>query len=266
MLGAIIGDIVGSRYESFNIKWKDFELFSDELCCPTDDTIMTLAIADAVTDCRKYHDYEHLEYAAIIKMRLYGRVYPNAGYGRRFYDWIWSDIPKPYESYGNGAVMRVSPCGFAAKSLEEAEQMAEAVTKVTHNHPDAIQAAKTIAGVIFLGKSGRSKVDLRTYFEKNYRTIDFTLNDIRKDYSFDVSCSGSVPQAFEAFYEAVNFEDAIRNAISIGGDSDTIAAITGSIAETYYEIPKDISKHAMKFLDKRQKKILTTFEKEFQQG
>ncbi len=262
MLGAIIGDIAGSRFEWNNIKTKDFELLSSiKGCMPTDDSIMSLAVARAILNCRK--DYSNLRVQATSCMQQLGRRYPSAGYGGRFHQWLFEDNPKPYNSFGNGAAMRVSPCGFAASSIDEAISLAHAVTEVTHNHPEGMKAAEATSVAIFLARNGKSMLEIRDYIEAHYYKIDFTLDSIRPTYSFDVTCQGSVPQAFEAFFESTGFEDAIRNAISIGGDSDTIAAITGGIAEAYYGIPTDIRKHALTFLDKTQLDILNSFESIF---
>ena len=258
MIGAIIGDIAGSRFEWHNHKSKEFELFTNR-CGPTDDSIMTLAVAKAIMNCAG--DYSRLESEAISCMQEYGRRYPDAGYGGRFYRWIFSSNPKPYNSYGNGAAMRVSPCGFAAKSLEEAMLLARTVTQLTHNHPESMKAAEAVISAIYLARIGKTLDEIQDYITERYYRIDFTLDEIRPSYHFDVSCQGSVPQAFAALFESSGFEDAIRNAISIGGDSDTIAAITGGMAEAYYGVPKDIRKQAMGFLDDDLSGILLEFEK-----
>ena len=258
MIGAIIGDIAGSRFEWHNHKSKEFELFTNR-CGPTDDSIMTLAVAKAIINCAG--DYSRLESEAISCMQEYGRRYPDAGYGGRFYRWIFSSNPKPYNSYGNGAAMRVSPCGFAAKSLEEAMLLARTVTQVTHNHPESMKAAEAVISAIYLARIGKTLDEIQDYITERYYRIDFTLDEIRPSYHFDVSCQGSVPQAFAALFESSGFEDAIRNAISIGGDSDTIAAITGGMAEAYYGVPEDIRKQAMGFLDDDLSGILLEFEK-----
>ena len=262
MLGAIIRDIAGSRFEWNNIKTKDFELLTFVgRCRPTDDSIMTLAIAKAILACNG--DYKQLGQHAVSCMQKLGRRYSHAGYGGKFYKWINSSYPRPYHSFGNGAAMRVSPCGFAASTLAEAKSLARAVTEVTHNHPEGLKAAEAVSVAIFLAKSGKSILEIRDYIESHYYKINFTLDIIRPVYSFDVSCQGSVPQAFEAFFESTDFEDTIRNAISIGGDSDTIAAIAGGIAEAYYGIPADLRKHALTFLDKTQLDILNAFEAQY---
>ncbi len=260
MLGAIIGDIAGSRFEWNNIKTKSFDLLT-YTCKPTDDSVMSLAIARSILACDgKIAD---LGNAAVQWMQIFGRRYPHAGYGGSFSRWIMSSNPQPYNSYGNGAAMRVSACGFAAKTLDEAKAFSKKVTEVTHNHPEGLKAAEAVSVAIFMARSGSSMLEIRDYIEKNYYPINFTLDGIRDHYTFDVSCQGSVPQAFEAFFESTGFEDAIRNAISIGGDSDTIAAIAGSIAEAYYGIPAELRKHALTFLDAYQLDTLNAFESKY---
>lgn len=262
MLGAIIGDIAGSRFEWNNTKSKDFELLTSiGRCRPTDDSVMSLAVAQAILNCDG--DYARLERQTVSSMQKLGRKYPHAGYGGSFHKWIYDDDPQPYNSYGNGAAMRVSPCGFAAATLDEAIALSQTVTKVTHNHPEGMKAAEAVAAAIFMARNGKSMLEIRDYIEEKYYKINFTLDAIRPTYSFDVSCQGSVPQAFEAFFESTGFEDAIRNAISIGGDSDTIAAITGGIAEAYYGIPTELRKHALTFLDKPQLDVLNAFEAKY---
>ena len=262
MLGAIIGDIAGSRFEWNNTKNKDFELLSHiKGCKPTDDSIMSLAVALAILDCAG--DIGRLSQRAVIRMQELGRKYPHAGYGGHFRKWIYDSNPHPYNSWGNGSAMRVSACGFAAASIDDAKALAKAVTEVTHNHPEGIKGAEAIAVAVYLARSGMSMVEIRDYIESNYYKINFKLSDIRATYTFDVSCQGSVPQALEAFFESTSFEDTIRNAISIGGDSDTIAAIAGAIAEAYYGIPAEIRKLALTFLDAKQLEILNAFESKY---
>lgn len=260
MLGAIIGDIVGSRFEWNNNKSKQFDLLTYK-CSVTDDSIMTLAIAKALLESKS--DYSDLSENAVKYMQNIGQHYPNCGYGGHFREWIYSDNPKPYNSYGNGAAMRVSACGFVANTLEEVKQLSKSVTEVTHNHSEGIKGAEATAVAIFLARSGKNLLEIRDYITKNYYPLNFSLDEIRDNYEFNESCQGTVPQALEAFFESKNFEDAIRNAISIGGDSDTIAAITGGIAGAYYGIPTDIRKHALTFLDERLLKILVDFENNY---
>ncbi len=260
MLGAIIGDIVGSRFEWHNIKSKEFD-FLTYRCFPTDDSIMSLAVAKAILESKS--DYSDLGANAVEFMQELGRKYPDAGYGGRFSFWLTESDPKPYNSWGNGSAMRVSACGFAAKSLEEAITFSKAVTEVTHNHPEGIKGAEATAAAIFMARSGKSLLDIQQYINENYYKINFKLDEIRDTYRFNESCQDTVPQALEAFFESTGFEDAIRNAISIGGDSDTLAAITGGIAEAYYGIPADIRNHAITFLDEYQLKILLDFENKY---
>lgn len=262
MLGALIGDIVGSRFEWHNILTKDFELLTHiHGCKPTDDSIMSLAVAQAIMNCNG--KYGTLGAEAVKAMQSIGRKYPHCGYGGMFGRWMFSDHPQPYNSFGNGAAMRVSACGFAAKSLEEAIALSKAVTEVTHNHPEGIKGAEATTVAIYLAREGKSMLDIQDYITKHYYKINFTLNGIRGTYQFNETCQETVPQALEAFFESNSFEDAIRNAISIGGDSDTLAAITGGIAEAYYGIPDEIRKNALTFLDQLQLKILTDFETKF---
>lgn len=260
MLGAIIGDIVGSRFKENNNKSEYFELLTYK-CNVTDDSIMSLAIAKALLESKI--DYSDLSENALKYMKSIGLHYPDCGYDRRFINWIHSDNPKPYGSLGNGAAMRVSACGFVANSVEEAKQLSKKVTEVTHNHPEALKDAEATAVAIFLARSGKNLLEIRDYITKNYYPLNFTLNHIRDSYEFNESCQNTVPQALESFFESENYEDAIRNAISIGGDSDTIAAIAGGIAEAYYGIPTDIRKHALTFLDERLLKILIEFENKY---
>ncbi len=260
MLGAIIGDIAGSRFEWANHKSKEFEILTYK-CSPTDDSIMTLALAWAILDSKP--DHSDLSENAVKCMQALGRKYPDCGFGGRFYQWLFSSNPQPYNSFGNGAAMRVSPAGFAANSLDEAKLIARKITEVTHNHPESLKAAEAVAVAIYMARKGSSILEIRDVITRDYYPLDFTLDEIRPTYRFDVSCQGSVPQAFEAFFESTDFEDAIRNAISIGGDSDTIAAICGGIAEAYYGIPTRIRKHAMTFLDEQLLKILIAFENRY---
>lgn len=233
MYGAIIGDIVGSKYEFGNIKTKDFPLFS-EGCSFTDDTVMTVAVASALLKSRETGcDFGK---ALVAEMQRFGRAYPfpQGGYGARFSAWLRQDDPQPYHSFGNGSAMRVSPCGLLAKTLEEALSLAEQSAAVTHNHPEGIKGAQATAAAIFLAKSGWSKDAIGGYICDHFYPLNQTLDEIRPDYGFDETCQGSVPQALTAFLESTSFEDAIRNAVSLGGDSDTLGAITGSVAWAFY--------------------------------
>lgn len=242
MYGAFIGDIVGSKYEFNNIKTKRFPLFSKG-CDYTDDTIMTVAVAKAIllSRCEQYENSgkgKGFQEFLVKEMQNFGRRYPHptGAYGGSFAKWLRQDLPGPYGSYGNGSAMRVSPCGLAAVTIEEALALARASASVTHNHPEGIKGAEAVSTAVFLAKSGKTKTEIRQYISEHYYNLDFTLDSIRETYKFDGSCQGSVPQAIVAFLESENFEDAIRNVISIGGDCDTTGAITGSIAWVYYAV------------------------------
>lgn len=259
MLGAIIGDIVGSRFEFNTQKNKDFELFT-EGCFPTDDSIITLAVAKAIMETEKsiepsisadaangdYH--RRLGKLTVKYMQEIGRQYPDCGYGRMFARWVFSDNPEPYNSFGNGAAMRISPAGFAARTEAEAASLSRTITSVTHNHEEGIKGAEATVVAIYMARRGFSRSEIRERIAKDYYPLDFTIDEIRPTYRFDETCQGTVPQAIVAFLESKSFEDAIRTAISLGGDSDTIAAITGAIAEAYYGVPDDIREKALSYL------------------
>ncbi len=255
IIGAIAGDIIGSRFEfdRHNIKRKDFRLFAPR-CAPTDDSVMTLAVAQALLESGDRP--EALGACAVRWMQRIGRSYPGCGFGGRFYDWIFAPNPAPYQSWGNGAAMRISPVGFYARTEEEVKALSRIVTAVSHDHPESFNAAEAVAMAIFLARQGAHMEAIRARIERDYYRIGFTLDEIRRSYHFDVSCRGSVPQALEAFFESTDYEDAIRNAISIGGDSDTIAAIIGGIAAAYYGVPRDVADAARGFLDERQRDML----------
>lgn len=257
MLGAVIGDIVGSRFETHPCKNKDFELFTDESRI-TDDTVMTVAIAKALMECG--NDFTDLSAKAVHWMRELGRQYPDSGYGDQFKEWLFSDEPQPYNSFGNGSAMRVSPCGVMAQSLEEAKQLAHDVTVVTHNHPDGLKGAEVTAVAVYLACSGMSREELRTYLTENYYPLNFTLEQIHDSYEFSPTCRDSVPQALECFFESWSFEEALRNAVMLGGDSDTIAAITCSVAKQYFSVPESITKKALTYVPAPLKRIVDEFE------
>lgn len=260
MIGAIIGDIAGSRFEFNNYRKKDFEIFHKNSFI-TDDSIMSLAVAKAVFEYKT--NGEDLEKAAIRYMQEYGKPYPSCGFGGQFFFWIYGKKPKPYNSFGNGAAMRVSACAYAADSLEEAVSMSNAVTKVSHNHPEGIKGAEAVTAAIYLAKSGSSIKDIRNYITENYYPLNFTIDEIRSSYDFNETCQGTVPEAIEAFVESNSFEDAVRTAVSVGGDSDTLAAITCSIAEAYYGVPEQMYNKALTYIDERLMPLLIEFEKKF---
>ena len=252
-LGAIIGNIIASRFGHSNPKTKEFQLFTPE-CRVTADGGMTVAIMAALLAARK--DPERLASYAVRALRTFGRMNHDE-FGVLFQKWIYSSEPKPYGSWGNGAAMRVSPCAWVARSLDEALELARTVTGVTHNHPEGFKGAEAVTAAIFLSRQGCSQEEIRGYVQKNYYpNLMFTLDEIRDSYEFDSSCQGSVPQALEAFFEADSFESAIRNAVSIGGDVDTTATIAGSIAEAKWGIPADIRKEAQRYIDKDLMKVV----------
>lgn len=230
MLGAVLGDIIGSSYEWHNVKTKDFPLVTTSTKY-TDDTVMTLAVAKWLME-----DAAHSEVGLVRCMQELGRVHIMAGYGSRFIRWILSNNPRPYGSWGNGSAMRVSPVGLFAKSEAEALQLARVTANVTHNHPEGIKGAEVVALAVYLNKYHASMpLESRKEMTKDRIESQFgynlsrTLDEIRPNYQFDVSCKGSVPEAIIAYLESDSVEDCVRNAISIGGDSDTIAAIACSI-------------------------------------
>lgn len=261
MIGIIAGDIVGSRFEWNNYRGKDFKLFTKR-CRITDDSVMALAIAQAII--KSSPDRTDLSECAISCMQDIGRAYPAAGYGGTFRWWLLEDQPTPYHSYGNGAAMRVGACGFAALDVIDVKQLSLAVTKVSHDHTEGIKGAEATAMAIFLARKGYSIKEIKKYIDNNYYEMNFTLHEIQHTYKFDVSCMGSVPQALQAFFESHDYEDALRNAVSIGGDSDTIAAIAGGVAEAYYDVPKKIRNAAEAYLDEKLLKILRDFESKYQ--
>jgi ADP-ribosylglycohydrolase len=266
MMGAIIGDIVGSVYEWHNIKTKDFPLFRDD-CTFTDDTVMTIAVAEGLMNGGKRDDF-------IDAMKKYGRMYPDAGYGGRFGGWLFSESREPYNSFGNGSAMRVSPVGFWVEpswdALQPVRDLAARTAEVTHNHPEGIKGAQATADAILimrLARRGDSDVEAHKKRLRNLMTDHFgydinrTLDEIRPTYRFNETCQETVPQAIIAFLESTDFEDAIRNAISLGGDSDTLAAITGGIAEAAYGIPQWIVDKAWSYLDEPLREVCQRWHK-----
>ena len=264
MLGAIIGDIVGSKYEFNNIKTKDFTFFQPDMFF-TDDTVMTVAIYDALSSCKG--DYAKLSDLAIEKMQEYGKKrYPMSdkiGYGSMFNGWLTFKIPAPYNSYGNGSAMRVSAVAYFAKSLEDVKKLSYAVTAVTHNHEEGIKGAEATAVATFMALHGASKEEIKDKIESDYYSLDFDYEKLKETYTYKVSCQRTVPQALYCFLISNSFEDAIRTGISIGGDSDTLCAIVGGVAEAYYGIPKEMKSTAKLYLDKFINKKVDEFEKKF---
>ncbi len=260
MKGAIIGDIVGSVYEHHNIKTKDFPLFSSQGRF-TDDTVMTVAVAMGLLTA--YKSDRDLTEALTESMLAYGNRYRQRGYGGRFRKWLQDSDPRPYNSWGNGAPMRCSAAGWMAASPEKAFELGMFTAGPTHNHPEAMKAAGVTAMLIWHARHGMGKEALRELAAKWYSLP--VLDEIRPTYSFDVSCMGTMPVALSAFFESDSFEDAIRGAVSVGGDSDTIAAITGSLAEAFYGVPEDLWHKACEYLSDELIQNVTTFYKEAEQ-
>lgn len=257
IIGAIAGDIIGSPYEFNNIKSKDFHLFSKKSIF-TDDTVMTLAIAKWLCEDK---DSKRV---LINYLKYFGNYYPNAGYGGRFKQWLQQDSPKAYGSWANGSAMRVSPCAWVADSLEEAQDLAKQSAIVTHDHPDGIKGALATCDAIYLARIGARKEEIKEHIEIRYEYyLGRTVDEIRPDYKFDVSCKGSVPESIVCFLEAKDFEDTIRNAVSLGGDADTQAAIAGSIASAYWDVPKNIAYKSIHRLDYHLLNAFIDFEEKF---
>jgi ADP-ribosylglycohydrolase len=231
VLGSIAGDVIGSVYEQHPIKTMEFPLFQSHSRF-TDDTVLTVAIASAIL--------EKGDYAA--SLRAFGRRYPNAGYGGAFFDWLWDPGSGPYNSWGNGAAMRVSPVGFAFATIEDVLLEAKNTAAVSHNHPEGIKGAQATALAVFLARTGAAKTLIQSEITRRFGyDLSRTIDEIRPQYSFDVSCQGTVPEAIIAFLESKDYEDTVRKAISLGGDSDTLACIAGGIAHAFYqEIPQKI--------------------------
>ena len=267
MIGSIAGDIIGSIYEFHSIKTTEFPLFVTESKF-TDDSVLTLGIAKALLFRKKSRKkYNENEIREIYKenIRSIGLRYPTAGYGGTFHNWLFMKIDKPYNSYGNGSAMRVSPIGFAFNSVEEVLNEAKYSAEITHNHPEGIKGAQAVALSILLARNGFKKNEIKNEIEKRFKyDLNKSVNDIRISYGFDITCQGTVPEAIITFLESKDYEDSIRQAISIGGDSDTIACINGGIAQAYYKkIPKDIITNVLNHLDSTLIKILIDFNKEF---
>ncbi len=254
MLGAIIGDIIGSTYEFRNTDSYDFDPFPPGSSF-TDDTVLTVAMADAILTKREYAE----------TLRDYALQYPGRGYGGWFSRWIYMENPKPYNSYGNGSAMRASPVGWAFDSLGETIEEAEKSAAVTHNHREGKKGAKVVAASIFLARTGHDKKEIKRFIEKSYHyNLNRTLAEIKPLYSFNETCQKTVPEALICFLESENFEDAIRKAIWLGGDSDTLACITGGIAEAYYkEMPHEWVEKSYSLLDDRIKETVDRFRKKF---
>ena len=261
MIGAILGDIIGSPYEfDRGSKTKDFPLFSGRSEF-TDDTVMAIAVADSFLPVRPGMDDDTIRQRVVAKMQKYGRLYPHAGYGGRFRHWLRDRHPKPYNSWGNGSAMRVSSVGWLFGDLETVRRMARLSADVTHNHPEGIKGAEVTAATIFLARTGSTKAEIKAYIEENFHyDLSRTCDEIRPTYHHVESCQETVPEAITAFLEGESFEDVIRMAVSLGGDCDTLTAIAGSIAEGFYGVPEVLKQECRSRLSKDLLEILEKME------
>ena len=259
MYGAILGDMIGSPYEfDMSGKTKDFPLFVPGSRF-TDDTVMTVAVAEALMDTLGKGEEELLR-ALAESMQRWGRRYPNAGYGGRFIRWLASPDPKPYHSWGNGSAMRVSAAGWLFGTLEETRRAAVRTAMVTHDHPEGIKGAEAAASAVFLARTGAGTGEIRDYIARQFGyDLDRTCDEIRPGYSFDVSCQGTVPEAVIAFLEAENFEDNLRTAVSLGGDCDTLTCISAAIGEAFWGVPEELKAECRKRLPKDMLRVLDRF-------
>ena len=261
-IGGIVGDIAGSRHEFNNTKSKEFELLADN-CYITDDSVLTIATMKALLDggTAKHfaESYRTLAKSHIFTKDLTGRSY-GTGYGAGFFRWLMTEDGQPYNSFGNGSAMRVSPVAWFYDDLDDVERVAEVSASVSHNHPEGIKGAKSVAGAILLARMGKDKPSIKKYVEQRYGyDLNFTLDEIRDTYEHSEASQNTVPQAIVAFLEGKDFEDVIRNAISIGGDSDTISAIAGSIAEAFYGVPNHIHKRTLQYVPEHLLEVVVGF-------
>ena len=261
LYGAVLGDIIGSPYEGRLrvIKTKDFEFFGAG-CRFTDDTTLTIAIAEALLNLDKDAGDDEIKSAVVNSMQAWGRKYRDVGFSRSFTQWLMEENPKPYRKKSNGSAMRVSAVGWFFDTIERTRQVARLTAEVSHNTPEGIRGAESVASAVFLARNNASKAEIKSYVEKNFGyDLSRTLDEIRPIYYPIVACEGSVPEALIAFLESENFEDAIRNAVSLGGDSDTLAAIAGSVAEPFYQIPVELIKEGHRRVPDDMRGILLRF-------
>ena len=261
MYGAILGDIIGSPYEfDRGNKSKDFPLFSQKSKY-TDDTVMTIAVAEAFMDAQGAADMDWIRRRLITSMQHYGRLYPYAGYGGMFRHWLRAKDPQPYGSYGNGSAMRVSAVACLYNDLDTVRSMARLSAEVTHNHPEGIKGAEATASAIFLARTGQSKAEIKAYIEGQFGyDLSRTCDEIRPSYHHVESCQETVPEAITAFLEGESFEDVIRTAVSLGGDCDTLTCIAGAIAEGFYGVPEDLKQECRNCLPQHLLEVLQKFD------
>lgn len=266
MYGAIFGDIIGSRFEFDRGPWtKEFELLTDE-CNWTDDSVMTIAVMEALMNAGKDADVETIKAECVKSMQKWGRKYPNAGYGARFIYWVHSRNPEPYNSWGNGSAMRVSAAGWIYDSLERTREVAKATAEVSHNHPEGIKGAECTAAVMFLARTGVSKENIKEYIIKEFGyDVSKTVDELRPLHHHEESCMDALPKALISFFEGESYEDVVRNAVSLGGDTDTIAAIAGAMADAMYGVPIGIIMKGFDYLEEDMKDVCEAFH-EFVKG
>ncbi|MCH4178876.1 MAG: ADP-ribosylglycohydrolase family protein [Megasphaera sp.] len=262
MLGTMIGDIVGSSFErsAVPMKNRDFTWFGPGSHF-TDDTVTTVAVAAALLEGKQ----SHCGYIDPLRrhLRYWCRKYPHCGYGRLFEQWFLADQGAPYGSYGNGAAMRVAPAAWAGSSLDEVQALAELTAVVSHDHPEAVKGAVAVASAVYLARTGKTKDEIRTYVQQYFYPLNRTIDEIRPGYQFTSAAAQSVPEAIEAFLDSVDFSDAIRNAVSLGGDTDTQAAMAGAIAEAYFGVPAELWQKAQTYIPADMQKIILSFRQEF---
>lgn len=261
MYGAILGDIIGSPYE-FNMgnKSKEFPLFSERSTF-TDDTVMTIAVAEVFLDNDLLMDEAIIRQRLIESIHKYGKLFPDAGYGGRFGMWLFLDGTEPYNSWGNGSAMRVSSVAWLFDDLGMVRLMARLSAEVTHNHPEGIKGAEVTASAIFLARTGKSKAEIKAYVEETFGyDLSRTCDEIRPNYHHVESCQETVPEAITAFLEGESFEDVIRTAVSLGGDCDTLTCIAGAIAEAFYGVPEELKRECRSRLPKQLLKVLLRFD------
>lgn len=263
MYGAVLGDIIGSPYEfDRSGKTKDFPLFSPDSRF-TDDTVMTLAVADAFLSVSAGASEAEIRQQLVRSMQHFGRAYPSIGYGAKFLAWLMADDPRPYGSWGNGSAMRVSSAGWLFDDLNTVLRMAELSAMVSHDHPEAVKGAQATAAIVFLARTGNSKAEIKAYIETRFGyDLTRTCDEIRPGYRHDVSCRGTVPEAITAFLEGQDFEDVIRTAVSLGGDCDTLTCIAGAMAEAFYGVPEELKKACRAYLPDDLLTVLRRFDRQ----
>ena len=262
MRGAILGDIIGSRFEWHPVKTKDFEFINNTKCFYTDDSVMTIAVAEALLQTEPEITEDAFKANLINTMHKWGAKHPDCGFGGRFYRWIINGETEPYNSWGNGSAMRVSSVGWFFHSLDRTREVARWTAEVTHNHPEGIKGAEATASVIYLARNGSGKEEIKKYIEDEFGyNLNRSLDEIRPNYKFDESCMRTVPEAIICFLEGTDYEDIVRNAISLGGDADTLAAIAGSMAEACYGIPAVIREGCLEMIESDMVDVIRKFEK-----